>query len=273
MLDWRQRILDLLAGPGPLMVFQPIARLADEVVIGYEALARFPEDRLPRGSHDAGLADEAGLGFGPEVWFKAADEHDLGVDLEVAAVVGALVQLPSAPADCHISVNVGPETLVSGRLAAVTAGMDLRQVVVELTEHLVITDYGAVRAAVEALHRQHSLCSARIPRISADDMGAGVASLRHLAELGELLRFAKLDLSLTRAVDVDRSRRALVSALVRMGAELGFDIIAEGVEYEAQRDCLADLGVYAAQGWLIGRPGPLPRGGERSERVLGSERR
>lgn len=259
-MDWRRRIEALIAGPGPLMVFQPVVRLDDGRRIGFEALARFPEDRLPAGSADAGLVDEAGLGFSPDVWFSAAGVEGLGTELEVAAISAALERIPDVPAGHHIAVNVGPETLVSGQLSAALEGLDLSGVVVELTEHMAIRDYGAVKAAVVELQEEHSArCCTKIPWIAADDMGAGAASLHHLAELGELLAFAKLDLSLTRGIDTDRSRRALAAALVGMGHELGFRIVAEGVEHEAQRIALASLGAYAAQGWLIGRPGPLPQ--------------
>lgn len=258
-MDWRRRIDALLAGSGPHMVFQPIHRLSDGVRVGWEALARFPEDRLPAGSAEAGLTDEAGLGFSPDVWFAAADLEGLGVDLEVAAITAALERLDDVPAGDYMAVNTGPETLVSGELAAAVERWDLSNVVVELTEHLAIADYPAVKAAVRALQSQHSanLCT-KIPWFAADDMGAGAASLRHLAELGELLTFCKLDVSLTAGIDTDRSRRALAAALVGMGHELGFRVVAEGVEHEAQLIVLKALGAYAAQGWLFGKPGPLP---------------
>lgn len=243
------------------MVFQPIHRLEDGKRVGWEALARFPEDRLPVGSAAAGLTDEADLGFSPDVWFRAADLEGLGVALEVAAIRAALARLPDVPAGEYVAVNVGPETLVSGELASVVDGLDLSRVVVELTEHLAIDDYGAVRSAVVSLQRDHSanLCT-KIPHIAADDVGGGVASLHHLAELGELLTFCKMDLSLTVGIDHDRGRRALASALVAMGHEMGFRIVAEGVEHEAQLVTLRAVGAHAAQGWLFGKPGPLPEG-------------
>lgn len=242
------------------MVFQPIHRLEDGARVGFEALARFPEDRLPAGSSAAGLTDEAGLGFGPDVWFAAADVEDLGVELEVAAIAAALERLPDVPDEAYMAVNTGPATLVSGQLAAVVEGLDLSRVVIELTEHSAIDDYVAVKAAVRELQAEHSanVCT-KIPWFAADDMGAGAASsLHHLAELGELLTFCKLDLSLTVGIDTDRARRALAAALVGMGHELGFRVVAEGIEHQAQLVTLRSLGAHAGQGWLFGRPGPLP---------------
>lgn len=258
-MNWRRRIEALLAGGGPLMVFQPIARLADGQVVGYEALARFPEGQLPAGSADAGLTDETGAGFGPDVWFAHADLAGFGVELEVAAVDAALDRLDDVPAGCHLAINVGPSTLVSGRLAAAVADRDLSRVVVELTEHLAIDDYGAVRSAVVDLQAGHARVCTKIPGVAADDVGAGAASLRHLLELADLLSFAKLDIALTRAIDTDTVRQALAAGMVGMGTAAGFRVVAEGVEHEAQLVTLRSLDVHAAQGWHIGRPGPLPK--------------
>lgn len=243
------------------MVFQPIERLSDRRRLGWEALARFPEDRLPAGSAEAGLTDEAGLGFGPDVWFKAADAHHLGVELEVAAIVAALDRIDDVPAGEYLAVNVGPETLVSGALAKVVAGRNLSRVVVELTEHLAISNYKQVRSAIDDLVTVHSASACtRIPGVAADDVGAGTASLRHLLELRTVLDFCKLDLSLTAGIDADEGRQVITEAIVGMGQSAGFRVVAEGIEHAAQLLTLESLGVYAGQGWHIGRPGPLPIG-------------
>lgn len=243
------------------MVFQPIHRLADGRRVGFEALARFPEDRLPAGSAAAGLVDEAGLGFGPDVWFAAADVEGLGVELEVAAIVAALDRLDDVPVGEYVAVNVGPATLVSGDLASAVAGRDLSRVVVEITEHMAIDDYAAVRSAVVDLQAAHgaTVCT-KIPGMAADDVGAGAASLRHLLELADLLAFAKLDIALTKNIDTDGVRQALAAGMVGMGDAAGFRVVAEGVEHEAQLVTLRSLGVHSGQGWHLGRPGPLPRG-------------
>ena len=243
------------------MVFQPIHRLGDGERVGFEALARFPEDRLPAGAAAAGLVDESGLGFSPDVWFAHADLQDLGVQLEVAAITAALQRLADVPAGHYVAVNAGPETIVSGQLATAMAGTDMAHVVVELTEHLAIEDYAAVRSAVKGLQDEHSasVCT-KIPGIAADDVGAGAASLLHLLELADLLDFCKLDIALTRGIDTDEVRQALAVGLVGMGRTAGFRIVAEGIETQAQLETLRGLGVYAGQGYHLGRPGPLPKG-------------
>lgn len=263
-LDWPSRIKALIAGEGPLMVFQPIERLSDRRVVGVEALARFPEDRLPAGSSVMGLTDEAGLGFGPDVWFRAADLVGLGVELELAAISAALDRLDDVPRGAYLSINCGPATLVSGALADALDGRPVERIVVELTEHLAIADYDAVAAAIRDLHERRRISvgakvPARIPGIAVDDFGAGSASLSHLMKLRKLLSVVKLDISLVAAIDVDEDLQDLAEWIVARGRRPpGFLVIAEGIEHAAQMLTLESLGVWGGQGWHIGRPGPLP---------------
>lgn len=88
-----------------------------------------------------------------------------------------------------------------------------------------------------------------------DDAGAGYSSLQHILQLKP--DTIKLDLSLTRAVDVDPARRALATALIFFARETGMRIVAEGIETEAELQMLKELGVNMGQGYLLGRPGPL----------------
>jgi EAL domain-containing protein (putative c-di-GMP-specific phosphodiesterase class I) len=91
--------------------------------------------------------------------------------------------------------------------------------------------------------------------VAIDDAGAGFASLRHTL----LLRpdIVKVDTSLTRDIDGDRGKRALTSALVSFGDEMGMAIIAEGIETPEELETLVSLGVPFGQGFYLGEPGPL----------------
>ena len=92
-------------------------------------------------------------------------------------------------------------------------------------------------------------------RVAIDDAGAGFASLRHTL----LLRpdIVKVDTSLTRDIDGDRAKRALTSALVSFGEEMGMAIVAEGIETPEELETLVSLGVPFGQGFYLGKPGPL----------------
>ena len=223
-----ERLRHAMAG-GLRIAFQPIVSLLDRHPVGYEALARF--DSLP----DT-----------PQEWFEDAAEAGLLVDLELAAVKAGLVDRPRG-GDAYISLNVSPETILSGRLQEVVAARG--PCVVEVTEHAPVADYASLASAFAPLKM-------RGIRLAVDDAGAGFASLRHILLLEPQL--IKLDLSLTRGIDSNRRQRALAAALTRFAGEIGASVIAEGVETQAEVDALNGLGVEFGQGYLLGRPESRP---------------
>ena len=83
-----------------------------------------------------------------------------------------------------------------------------------------------------------------------DDFGTGTSSLANLLPFVTL----KVDRSLIRDTEFDRCARALTSAVVSMAHALGLELIAEGVETQAQRTFLSDEGCHLFLGYLIGRP-------------------
>jgi EAL domain-containing protein (putative c-di-GMP-specific phosphodiesterase class I) len=228
-----ERIQSVLSRRAITMAFQPIADLRTGKVVGLEALSRFEGE--PRRS--------------PDRWFAEASEVGLGSDLELAAVELALTSLDVVPEDMFVSVNVSPQYLADGLLESVLSGRDLHRIVVELTEHSKVDDYGPLLDVVGALR-------ARGVRAAVDDAGAGFASLQHILRLGPDL--IKLDLSLTRDIDADPVRRALASCLVTFAFDVGAEIVAEGIETSSEQEALTSLGVGMGQGYHLARPGPLP---------------
>jgi EAL domain-containing protein (putative c-di-GMP-specific phosphodiesterase class I) len=101
-------------------------------------------------------------------------------------------------------VNASPELIISGRLEPLVAAAPTGRVVVEITEHERVADYVALRSALAPLKDY--------VRIAIDDVGAGYSGLRHILDLGPDI--LKLDMSLTRDVDRDPARRALIRAMV-----------------------------------------------------------
>ena len=93
-------------------------------------------------------------------------------------------------------------------------------------------------------------------RLAVDDAGAGYASLRHVIELRPDI--VKIDRSLIHGVADDFARQVAVSAFVSVARDLEATVVAEGVELGADRDALRELGVQAAQGFLLGRPSTDP---------------
>lgn len=215
----------------PAIVLQPIHRLDTGRSAGAEALARFA---------DAGVRP-------PNTWFEEAFEAGLGVELEMAAVRNAFAAAAYAPADHYVSINVSPETALSRDLAAALREAARPNLVLEVTEHARVEDYGELRSALKRL-RKHA-------RIAIDDVGAGYSSLRHIITLEPDI--LKLDMSLTRDVDRDPARRALAGAMVSFANRIGASIVAEGIERVEEHEVLRDLGITYGQGYLFSRPMPL----------------
>ncbi|WP_166636857.1 sensor domain-containing phosphodiesterase [Cognatilysobacter terrigena] len=242
-LDESQRAHDLhlqrhdaihavLRAGGPRMVVQPIVALDDGHAIGVEALARFD---LP-------------VHATPDIWFHEAWAVGLGVELELAAVRNALPLLGRLPRDAFLSLNVSPDTVASREFAEALAHVDPSRLVVEITEHAAVDDYQPV---VDAAMR---LRAAGV-RIAIDDVGAGYASLRHVLQLAP--HIAKLDMSLTRGVDCDPAKQAMVAGMMAFAMRTGVIVVAEGVETAGEAQALCDVGVRFAQGFLLATPAEL----------------
>ncbi len=214
------------------MVCQPIVDLDTATPVGFEALARFhpPPDQ------------------GPDRWFAQAASVSLGVELELAAVTAALALAARLPATTFLAINLSPNALpMCASLLAHAAAS--HRIVVEITEHAAVDDYAALGVTLDTLR----LCGVGL---AVDDAGAGFASLRHTLQLAP--NFIKLDVSLTRSIDIDPRRQALARGMVTFADESQAEIIAEGIETPAQLDALRTLGVRFGQGYLLGAPRRLP---------------
>jgi EAL domain-containing protein (putative c-di-GMP-specific phosphodiesterase class I) len=228
-----ERITRVLACDELAMVFQPIVDLHTGFVVGMEALARF-----------AGEPQRT-----PDLWFEEATGVGLAEELELAAVNAALVRLPELAADMYLSVNVCPATAVAPALDALLGGTSYDRIVLEITEHARVCDYDGLASALDRLR-------AKGVRVAVDDAGAGFASFQHILRLRPDI--IKLDITLTRDIDIDPIRRALGLALVSFAAELNATIVAEGIESRQEMDALVALGVSCGQGYFLGRPANLP---------------
>jgi EAL domain-containing protein (putative c-di-GMP-specific phosphodiesterase class I) len=229
----RERIEQGINGGVLETVFQPIVDLADGRIQGVEALSRFMT--RPR--------------LSPETWFAEAASQGLLSQLELAAATHAFNHLDEIPEGVYLSVNVSPETLCAPRLAEVLRATPTRQVVLELTERSPILDYEEVNTRLADLRAMGT-------RLAVDDVGRGFSGLGHVVELSpDLLKF---DRSLVSGVDSDTTKSALIGRLTAFSDEVGMDVVAEGIETRAELETLRALGVGTGQGFLLGRPGPIP---------------
>lgn len=221
-----------IAQGAPRIVYQPIYSLISDEMAGAEALSRF----------------DVGPSRSPDVWFNAAHHAGLGAELELAAIEHALLGLDRLPAPLTLSINASPELLISGRLTAVLRELDLSRVAIEVTEHAAVVDYAALVSALAPFRERGAL-------LSIDDAGAGYASMRHILNLRPDI--IKLDMSLTRDIDADSTRRALAKGLIAFAHEIGSTIVAEGVETESELAALRAIGVDKVQGYYLSKPKSL----------------
>lgn len=216
------------------MVFQAVHDVTTGQVVGVEALARFPCEP-----------------FQPVAFFAQAASLGLNIELETAIIRRVLATMPQLPADVFVAVNISPVAVLQVPWDDLLADVDPSRIVLEITEHDAVHNYGALDDALEA-------CRARGMRVAVDDVGAGFSSFSHVLELEP--DFVKIDLSITRNIDRDDARRGLAQAIAEFAGQIGATVIAEGVETQGELDAISAAGISWAQGYHLSRPKPPAHG-------------
>ncbi|QYF89126.1 EAL domain-containing protein [Arthrobacter sp. PAMC25284] len=223
----RSLIAGILTTQSIAIAYQPIVNLHDGRRLGLEALSRF----------------SAGP---PDVIFQTAHAAGLGVDLEALAVRCAITVLPRLATDQYLAVNLSPAAALELSSRAVDRpDLDLGRIVLEVTETAAVESYETLRRSLAPLREQGL-------RLAIDDAGAGYASLHHIVELRPDI--IKIDRSLINGMALNRSRRSAVRAFTALAEDLGAATVAEGVETTPDLKTARELGITAAQGYLLGRP-------------------
>lgn len=226
----RERIETLLGDDQAVRpVFQPIVALDDLRVVGHEALTRFECE--PR--------------RGPDEWIGEAHLVGLGLEVESECVRRAIAHVNGMARGTYLAVNTSPQLILSGVLDHLMPAGRLDWLLVELTEHDQVADYGELATRLDPLR-------SRGARVAVDDVGAGHSSLRHVVRLAP--DYAKLDRSIVESIDSDPARQALVRSMIAFAGEMRCLLVAEGAERPAELETLRSLGVEYAQGYLFRRP-------------------
>ncbi len=233
----REQFRDILRRRQISTVYQPIFELKGGALVGYEALSRGP----------VGSPFES-----PELLFDYALKTDQLFNLETLCV-GFAAERFAAKRSGMLFVNI--ETGLIHDLKARGHGVlePLLQigsgVVLEITERAAIRDYNLFRESVSVLRGLGF-------NIAIDDAGSGYASLQTIAELRP--SYLKISNTLVSGLNEDSIKRDVVEMLVRLAGRIEAQTVAEGIETEAELQELTRLGVRYGQGYLLGRPGPLP---------------
>jgi EAL domain-containing protein (putative c-di-GMP-specific phosphodiesterase class I) len=211
------------------IVYQPIIEAKNTSIRGFEALCRFEGEPY----------------LTPDLWFLNASKVGLQVELEVCVIEKALQALNSLPKNIYLSLNASPATVLSGCLLSLFDGWPTNRIVLELTEHEIVSNYDDLMHEIELLRKKGI-------RIAIDDAGAGYSGLQQIIKLAPDI--IKLDISLTSNIDTDIAKRSLATAMVQFANDTNALIVAEGVETEGEFLTLKIMSVDMVQGYLLGRP-------------------
>jgi diguanylate cyclase (GGDEF)-like protein len=223
--------------------FQPICRLGDGKVVGYEALIRWnhPQRGLLRPSDFVKIAEDSGL-------IEAIDWRLFELSCRLLAQQG--------PAEPFITFNVSALHLrhadfdVRVLKMLERTGLAPSRLVTEVTEGALLDNPESVRAVLDRL-RSVGVGAA------LDDFGTGYSSLSYLHSLP--LRMLKIDRAFVQELDKAGSSNSttVVAAILALAHALNIQVIAEGIETHAQLDALVSMGCEMGQGFLLGSPAPM----------------
>lgn len=228
------------------LVYQPVYRLADQRLVGAEALLRW---KHPIHGQVA-----------PSVFIDVAEQSGLIESIGPAVVRAACKDAARWRADfpesggLFVAINVSARQLRSGDFreqvleALRDSGLPPQSMHIELTETAVLSDETLARNLLSDL-RNHGI------KVWLDDFGTGFSGLSHLRRVP--VDGVKIDRSFIADVLRDPDDLALTAAIIAMAHSLGMTVVAEGVEKEGQTELLRARECDLAQGYWFGHPMPM----------------
>ncbi len=221
------------------ILFQPQYSLAEDKLIGAEALARWHHPVLGR--------------IGAGTLFQIAERADHTAQLSRHIAERALEAAVCWPGDLRLSINITPADLAADSFApefarlAERQGFPLNRLTLEITEQVLLADLDRVSVVLEQL-RVFGIW------LALDDFGAGFCNFRYLKVLP--IDHIKLDQSMIEGVLDDERDLAVFRAIMAMAKALDLKVVVEGIENEAQRALVAAEGGEYYQGFLRSKPMP-----------------
>ena len=228
---------------GFFLMYQPQYHTDGKSLRGFETLIR--------------MRDYDGNLISPGVFIPVAEKTNL--ILEIDRFV-----LKTAMTECKSMIENNPELMISINMSAIhiqddsfvedvkkaieATGFPAKNLELEITETSLIERMDDVVEKIRTI-RQMGIC------VALDDFGTGFASLSYLMNLP--VNMLKIDKSFVDNILIDDNGASFVVAIISMGHQLGFEVIAEGVEEEQQAEVLRDRGCDFIQGFVWGRPMPL----------------
>lgn len=219
------------------IVFQPQYAMADDRLIGAEALARWQHPEIGR--------------LGANTLFTLAERTDHVAQLSRHIAERALALAASWPGQLSLSLNVTPADLAAATfpiefLAMVgRSGFPPERLTIEITEQVLLADLEEVARALNPL----KLAGVTI---ALDDFGSGYSNFRYLKLLP--IDKLKLDRSMVEGIAEDPRDLAVLRAITAMARALELRVVAEGIEENEQHQVLRGEGIEYYQGFLRSVP-------------------
>ena len=227
-----------------LLHFQPQFYLSNGELCGLEVLVRWqhPEKGLMMPGKFIALAEETNL-IVPLGWQV--------IEMACQQIVNWQEQGLMVP---PVAINISPKQLLEAdfiehiNLILDRYGIARSQIELEITEGLIMQDPDYVIQKLNQLREAGY-------RLAIDDFGTGYSSLNRLKQLP--LDRLKIDYSFTRDIGMNPRDEAIIMTVIALGKSLNIEVLAEGVETEAQQRFLKSSGCDSVQGYLLGRPVPV----------------
>jgi diguanylate cyclase (GGDEF)-like protein len=227
-------------GAGQFVPFyQPIVGLADGEVRSVEMLCRWQHPRR-------------GL-LAPVHFIALAEDTELIDPLLLSILARACVDMRDWPAHWRLSINLSPQQMLDAssvpRLLAVLKahGVAAQRLDVELTESALVTDTARAGSVMRAMKDSGMT-------VTLDDFGTGYSSLSYIHKLP--VQTLKVDRSFVSVMHESEENRGIVRIIIDLARLFGFDVVAEGIETEADAHLLRALACDYGQGFLYARPMP-----------------
>jgi len=242
-LDTEHELREAIRSQALYLDYQPVRRLSDGHVLGYECLVRWAHP-----VHGV---------LSPGAFLPFAENSDLVLEIDrwvLARGCADAAAWGSGPDAPDLTVNISARHIGRGLLPGLVArslaqsGLSPERLMLEITETALLGMTPTAQSELDTLVHLGV-------RIAIDDFGTGYSSLAHLVEVPAA--YVKIDRSFVGEMTRSTSRRAIVGAVISLCAALEIAVIAEGIEKEDQRALLESMGCAYGQGYLLGRPGPL----------------
>lgn len=233
-----ERFQQALSDGSLTLAFQPIVKIDTGEIIAAEALARWTDPELGT--------------VPPAIFVKIAEQTGLINKMSELLLNKACMSAASWPSPIPVAFNVSVQQLQNGPLliqqvldALETSGLPAHRLELEITESTLIRSFEEIAPTIAKL-RDHGL------RIALDDFGSGYCSLAYLNKI--TFDKIKIDQELAAQASRSKTQASIIRMIASIGADLGADVVVEGIEDEGSAVHMRHLGISLAQGYYFGRP-------------------